>query len=589
MAATFAPAGAEAAEAGCAWVSGLADAPVAVVRGIKLGRKEAPAGLPAEKKKEVSRNHVLVSAAGGGRLAVEHLSRAAKSLVVRAGGARTVLLGKGETATLAVGDALALHSACPQVLVLRVVADPHAQAEGGYAVAQGAAADGGDDVNGDSGWVTAKKKPRHDPPVAAGAPAALAATLLPQKEQVPPTAPFLQPSALVAIAGGEYEEYEVGLDEFTEEEKAKYDADCKAREAIGFPMPKPVKKRKRLKKQEVAGGAATRTTEIAPAAASARAAAAPAAVRAASAAASRPTAARAPVASTPTASQRTTIVNKADTTASGLRSNAYIPAKLRPGEAPPHVSLCVETETLACVEPPDLYNESTDALGIFDMKAEAKHKLHDVCNSGRLSALQLETVVYSNRRFNGPRLHHNDARAGFFLGDGAGVGKGRQLAAVALEHWRRGGRRILWISVSNDLRYDAARDLADLCGKRGVIPIYPQGYSVLPGGKLSRSRITDGILFVTYSLLVSGGGKEGGGEGRGRFSQILQWLKEDRGDPLLMFDEGHKAKQFLEEEGKKAKSSKTALAVVELQNKLPSAKVIYASATGASEVRAPFY
>ena len=28
---------------------------------------------------------------------------------------------------------------------------------------------------------------------------------------------------------------------------------------------------------------------------------------------------------------------------------------------------------------------------------------------------------------------------------------------------------------------------------------------------------------------------------------------------------------------------------VELQNKLPSAKVIYASATGASEVRAPFY
>ena len=111
MAATFAPAGAEAAEAGCAWVSGLADAPVAVVRGIKLGRKEAPAGLPAEKKKEVSRNHVLVSAAGGGRLAVEHLSRAAKSLVVRAGGARTVLLGKGETATLAVGDALALHSA----------------------------------------------------------------------------------------------------------------------------------------------------------------------------------------------------------------------------------------------------------------------------------------------------------------------------------------------------------------------------------------------------------------------------------------------------------------------------------------------
>lgn len=43
-------------------------------------------------------------------------------------------------------------------------------------------------------------------------------------------------------------------------------------------------------------------------------------------------------------------------------------------------------------------------------------------------------------------------RPGFYLADGAGVGKGRQIAALIAEHWRTGGRRILWLSVSNDLK-----------------------------------------------------------------------------------------------------------------------------------------
>lgn len=48
------------------------------------------------------------------------------------------------------------------------------------------------------------------------------------------------------------------------------------------------------------------------------------------------------------------------------------------------------------------------------------------------------------------------ARAGFFLGDGAGVGKGRQIAAQIKEFWCRrppGKRRVLWLSTSVDLRW----------------------------------------------------------------------------------------------------------------------------------------
>lgn len=49
-----------------------------------------------------------------------------------------------------------------------------------------------------------------------------------------------------------------------------------------------------------------------------------------------------------------------------------------------------------------------------------------------------------------------------------------------------------------------------------------------------------------------------------------------------MFDESHKAKNLVVT---KAKPTKAAQAVVELQSRLPLARVVYASATGASEPR----
>lgn len=54
-----------------------------------------------------------------------------------------------------------------------------------------------------------------------------------------------------------------------------------------------------------------------------------------------------------------------------------------------------------------------------------------------MSNLQLETVIYAMQRYEGPRLP-DGARAGFFLGDGAGVGKGRQIAALIKEMWLKG-------------------------------------------------------------------------------------------------------------------------------------------------------
>lgn len=52
-----------------------------------------------------------------------------------------------------------------------------------------------------------------------------------------------------------------------------------------------------------------------------------------------------------------------------------------------------------------------------------------------------------------------------------------------------------------------------------------------------------------------------------------------------MFDECHKAKNLVPASIKKQKGSKTGLTVLRLQSELPKARVVYCSATGASEPR----
>lgn len=81
---------------------------------------------------------------------------------------------------------------------------------------------------------------------------------------------------------------------------------------------------------------------------------------------------------------------------------------------------------------------------------------HPLERHRQISDAQLQTVLYASAAFHGPRLK-DGARHGFFLGDGAGVGKGRQIAALVRQHSQEGGRRALWLSVSTDLRKDAER------------------------------------------------------------------------------------------------------------------------------------
>uniref|UniRef100_A0A7S3QMH8 Strawberry notch AAA domain-containing protein n=1 Tax=Dunaliella tertiolecta TaxID=3047 RepID=A0A7S3QMH8_DUNTE len=302
----------------------------------------------------------------------------------------------------------------------------------------------------------------------------------------------------------------------------------------------------------------------------------------------------------------------------------YRPAKVREGEN--HPDPIVESQSLAGVTPPDV---------------TYKHHLSAEVKAKKLSNAQLETVLYSMMRFN--QELPSGERAGFFLGDGAGVGKGRQIAAIIKEFWATGGRRVLWVSTSRDLAYDARRDLDDIgCSN---VAVHPKNKDSPPTGNLDK-HYKDGVLFITYSLLtVKGKSPAGGGRGRGkkkgrqhsdedfeaeepdpfkpakgpgsrqanramsaarkeadrqqridslsaqgsRLNQIKEWLqgpKRKGEDALIIFDECHRAKNLLDANGG---CTMTGLAVDILQTLLPKARVLYSSATGASEPQNMMY
>uniref|UniRef100_A0A8C7QA45 Protein strawberry notch homolog 2 n=1 Tax=Oncorhynchus mykiss TaxID=8022 RepID=A0A8C7QA45_ONCMY len=231
----------------------------------------------------------------------------------------------------------------------------------------------------------------------------------------------------------------------------------------------------------------------------------------------------------------------------------YKPSKSTIGIS--HPDIVVETNTLSSVPPPDI----TYTLSIPNL----------TINCGLLSALQLEAIIYACQQHE--VILQNNQRAGFLIGDGAGVGKGRTVAGIILENYLKGRKKALWFSVSNDLKYDAERDLKDI--NAPTIPVH-----ALNKIKYGDTATSEGVLFATYSALI--GESQAGGQRRTRLKQILDWCKPGF-DGVIVFDECHKAKN--------ATSTKMGKAVLDLQHKLPLARVVYASATGASEPKNMIY
>uniref|UniRef100_A0A673ZJE8 Protein strawberry notch homolog 1 n=1 Tax=Salmo trutta TaxID=8032 RepID=A0A673ZJE8_SALTR len=234
----------------------------------------------------------------------------------------------------------------------------------------------------------------------------------------------------------------------------------------------------------------------------------------------------------------------------------YMPMKLRIGLR--HPDPVVETSSLSSVNPPNVWYRMSIPEETIDR--------------GWLSALQLEAITYAAQQHE--TFLPNGDRASYLIGDGAGVGKGRTIAGIIYENYLLGRKRSLWFSVSNDLKYDAERDLKDIGAKN--IPVY----SLNKISSKHNGSVKKGVIFATYSSLI--GESQSGGKYKTRFKQLLHWCGQVF-DGVIVYDECHKAKNVCPIGS--SKPTKTGLAVLELQNKLPKARVVYASATGASEPR----
>ncbi|XP_034237026.1 protein strawberry notch isoform X2 [Thrips palmi] len=240
----------------------------------------------------------------------------------------------------------------------------------------------------------------------------------------------------------------------------------------------------------------------------------------------------------------------------------YMPTKLKLGKK--HPDPVVETASLSSVEPADVWYK----LSLPD----------ETVKSGSLSALQLEAIVYASQQHE--HFLPDGNRAGFLVGDGAGVGKGRTIAGLIYENYLKGRTKAIWVSVSNDLKYDSERDLKDIGAREvQVHPLNKFKYAKISSS--ANGNVKEGVVFSTYSALI-GESSQASGKYKTRLKQLIDWCGEDF-DGCIIFDECHRAKNLCPTGS--SKPTKTGLTVLEIQNQLPKARVVYASATGASEPR----
>lgn len=241
----------------------------------------------------------------------------------------------------------------------------------------------------------------------------------------------------------------------------------------------------------------------------------------------------------------------------------------------PHPARLIEAKTLASVRPmPGSVVPRVDPIAV---------------STGALSDAQLEAVTMAVNAHEAQVLVRPSAervpaelRAGILLADGTGTGKTNTIAGLVSDGWARGRRRHVVVIEKEGHARGFAKAFAMV---RCRAPLHDYRKVVAAG----RVTAVAGVVWITYSMLRQV-------DQNGEFPAVealVRWMAAgEGGQGSIVFDESQNMRNSeaaVRNNGTTARmhggsdtGSDQAAAGMELQNRLPDARVVYASATGAT-------
>ena len=137
---------------------------------------------------------------------------------------------------------------------------------------------------------------------------------------------------------------------------------------------------------------------------------------------------------------------------------------------------------MSAIKPPKLTYKPSIAQSIID--------------NGVLSDVQLEAISYAGQSHS--QKLPDGSRRGFFIGDGTGVGKGREISGILLDNYNKGHKKAVWVTVNEGLLSDTKRDIGALFGNSDLVAQFKGGANA--DKSLSKD---EAILFVGYDTLAA--------------------------------------------------------------------------------------